>query len=186
MPAGALGHDNCPQNLPKPQLDVLAERGGGATCLRLILGEMQAAQLLHPHVGVPQLRHVVAQGQDAVGTMRKGFATPLHSPPNPVTPPPGLRASQREDVPLLPAPQAVPGEPTRCRLAGHRLPGHRARPDKLRGGDTPCREPGTQANRLGEAAPAVWGSAPLTPLYRTGTGWPGWAFSSRGLLDRGS
>lgn len=26
----------------------------------------------------------------------------------------------------------------------------------------------------------------LTPLYRTGTGWPGWAFSSRGPLDRGS
>lgn len=57
------------------------------TCLRLILGEMQATQLLHPHVGVPQLCHVVAQGQDAVGTMMKGYTTPEHSPL------PGLRAS---------------------------------------------------------------------------------------------
>lgn len=82
-------HDNCPQSLPKAQLKVLVERGGGVTHLRLILGEMQATQLLHPHVGVPQLCHVVAQGQDAVGTMRKGYATPEHSP-CPVRPPPDL------------------------------------------------------------------------------------------------
>lgn len=64
--------------------------------LRLILGEMQPPQLLHPHVGVPQLCHVVAQGQDAVGATRKGCGTPEHSlpgrqlegaPQGPVNPP---------------------------------------------------------------------------------------------------
>lgn len=63
-------------NLPKRQLHLLVERRGDVTCLWLILGEMQAAQLLHPHVGVPQLRHVVTQGHDAVETTRKGCVTP--------------------------------------------------------------------------------------------------------------
>lgn len=58
-----------------PQTSV-GEGEGFVPCLRLILGEMQAAQLLHPHVGVSQLCHVVTQGQDAVGTTRKGHIKP--------------------------------------------------------------------------------------------------------------
>lgn len=70
MPAG--GEDRT-SNLST----MLWGRGEGfVPCLRLILGEMQAAQLLHPHVGVTQLCHVVTQGDDAVETMRKGHIKP--------------------------------------------------------------------------------------------------------------
>ena len=78
--------------------------------------------------------------------------------------------------------QAAPDEPTRHQLAGHRLPSH-PRQGGAGHGVPGARQP---RQRLDEAAPAVPGSAPLTPLYRTGTGWLGWAFSFRGLRGRGS
>lgn len=85
------------------------------TCLRLILGEMQAAQLLHPHIGVPQLRHVVTQGHDAVETTTKGCVTP-----------------ERSLAPTSQLEGALPGEP-------HPTP--TSFPATEPGGDAPCCEP---------------------------------------------
>lgn len=72
------GH-NCP---PNPPLSPAWWGEGAETCLGLVLGEVQAAQLLHPHVRVAQFCHVVTQGQDAVGTRRKGYTSPQHLLPH--------------------------------------------------------------------------------------------------------
>lgn len=155
--SGGMGQDTTvPKTSPNPS-STSRGVGRGETCLRLILGEMEAAQLLHPHVGVPQLCHVVAQGQDTVGTMKNSHITPE-------CPPVSSPASQSE--------QALCLHPKPCPVS----------PAAADGQDNSSPSPPQQ----GHSHPRCGGTAPLTPLYQTGTGWPGWAFSSRGLLDRGS
>lgn len=61
---------------------------------------MQAAQLLHPHIGMPQLCHVVTQGQDA--EEQRGKVTQSTS------------SSVREQA-------SSSSTPSQCQLAGHRL-----------------------------------------------------------------
>lgn len=83
------------------------------TCLRLILGEMQAAQLLHPHVGVPQLCHVVAQGQDAVVDDEEGLRHPKAFPPPAPSPHrPACEPAGGSRCFFRLHPKARPGEPT--------------------------------------------------------------------------
>jgi len=152
-----LGQDTTiPQSLPQPQLRVPVEREGAVTCLRLILGEMQAAQLLHPHVGVPQLGHIVAQGQDAAGTMRNSYASPEQSPLSPHHPACEPAGGSR-NVPLC-----IPS----CARRAHPTPAGRtpaAEPSPTRWGRTRCAGSKAATPAPGRSRPSCARQRPTHP-----------------------